>query len=133
MNICTSNKNATFDDSKITNSPALQIQFIMGCAMVITNIILVLGFTKKKQFTETTFIFLSTLGASDIIFGFLPMVKFIAIAMASNHTQIICRCIVGGTVLSAIMSSLCILLISIQVSIKQLQIFTCILLGLVYH
>ena len=124
MNICTLNKNAILDDSNTINSPALQIQFIMGCAMVITNIILVLGFTKEKQFMKTTFVFLSHLGASDIIFGFLPVAKFIATATASNHTQIICRCIIGGTALSGIMSSLCILLISIQVSIKQLNVFS---------
>ncbi len=117
MNICHSDTNTTLDDSNVlsTGSLAFTIQMIIGFAMVLINIILVLGFTKERQYTKTTVIFLSNLAVSDILFGFLAVLRLIAIATASDYTQMICRGTVGGTVLSASMSLICILLISVQV------------------
>ncbi len=125
MNICYSNTNTstTMPDESSTNSfidsPALQIQMLMGIAVIVVNIILVIWFTKKRQFTETTFVFLINLGISDILVGVLTVLKIIAIAIASNQAQILCRGIVGGTALSVIMSAMCILLISTQVSMNH--------------
>ncbi len=130
MNIYHTDTNATLNDSKslTTSSPAAKIRLILGLAVIATNITLVFGFTKKKQFTKTTFIFLSNLGTSDISFGFFMALGSIVMVTSQNHTQIIviCRGTTAGVVMSAIMSSICILLISIQVSIKiylELELF----------
>ena len=92
MNICHSDTNTTLNDSLTTSSSAGKIRLILGLAVIATNITLVFGFTKKKQFTKTTFIFFSNLGTSDISFGFFMALGGIVMATSRNHTQIIVQC-----------------------------------------
>ncbi len=90
MNSCSLDANITLNDSCVLKiSYGATIQFILGFAIMVTNIILVLGFTKKKQLTKTTFIFLSHLGTSDVLFGFLMAFRTFVVVMSPNYMQII--------------------------------------------
>ncbi len=121
MNVSLAETNTTLSDSLSMSFPAIKVQMILGFAVVVTNTILVFGFTKEKQFTKTTFIFLSNLATSDILFGFLSALRGIVTTTSPDQTQIVlnvvCRGTTAGSLMSAIMSSICILLLSIQVSI----------------
>ena len=121
MNVSPAETNTTLSDSLSMSFPAIKVQMILGFAVVVTNTILVFGFTKEKQFTKTTFIFLSNLATSDILFGFLSALRGIVTTTSPDQTQIVlnvvCRGTTAGSLMSAIMSSICILLLSIQVSI----------------
>ncbi len=86
-----------------------------GSAFCLANSLLVLYFTRKKQFTKTTFIFLCNLGISDIIMGLSVFLLGIMLFVPSLNAvgSEIFR--VGATC-AGTMSAECILLLSIQVS-----------------
>ena len=85
-----------------------------GSAFCLANSFLVLHFTRKKQFTQTTFTFLCNLGISDIILG-------LCILLCGVMTFVSSLAAVGGTIFSvgvawtSTMSACCILMLSIQV------------------
>ncbi len=94
------------------------LMFIVGLAIGITNIILVLGFTKKKELTKTSFVFLSNLGISDVLFGF----TFASRVFGEQYFDlgaVYCRVTLGLIMASSVMSGICILLLSLQVSIMR--------------
>ncbi len=91
---------------------------ILGLAIAVTNIILVCWFTKKRELTKISYIFLSSLGTSDVLYGFGFAARPILLLTVPLHvyTSEVCRIFVGTFTMAVIMSAVCILLLSVQVS-----------------
>ena len=121
MNICHTNSNGPVHGIgyEITT-----VTIILGFAIAVMNIILVSWFTKQRQFTKTTFIFLCCLGSSDVVYGFAIAVRGILIYIVPQYTTEICRVLNGFITMTVILSSICILLLSVQVGQGLLLIIT---------
>ncbi len=93
-----------------------------GSIFCLTNIFLVLYFTRRNQFTKTTFIFLCHLALSDITLGLCMCVYGIAAVVPSLTTagRIIFR---FGAVCACTMSTSCIFMISLQVSKRDYRVY----------
>ena len=108
--------NSTFETVGAVKNPFIYIAHtIVGCAIGIMNIILVFGFTKKKELTKISFIFLSNLGISDVMFGFVIALRSIFFLIDVHYLDVVCRVVLGGICATSLMSAICILLLSIQV------------------
>ncbi len=94
------------------------IQIIIGGTIAITNIILISGFIKKKQLTKISYVFLSSLGVSDVLFGFTIALRSLCILLDVPYLDVVCRAAMGVIWATALQSAICILLLSLQVGIQ---------------
>ncbi len=118
------NTSKTFDISINLNNTKNFVQLFIipacfGCLIFVTNIILGFTFTRKRQLTKSTFVFLTNLALSDVLYGLVigirPLLSYI-----SQHRvvwMIVCRVLAGTSLITAVQSVLCTLLISVQVGI----------------
>ncbi len=104
------------DDTKIIFLSIIQI--IIGGTIAITNIILISGFFKKKQMTKISYVFLSSLGFSDVLFGFTIALRSLCILLDVQYLDVVCRIAMGVIWTMALQSAICILLLSMQVGIQ---------------
>ena len=114
----------TFDMSiNLNNSKNFVLLFLIpacfGCLIFVTNIILAFSFTHKRQLTKSTFVFLTNLALSDVLYGLVVAVRPLLSYISQQPVvlMIFCRVLTGTALMTAVQSVLCTLLISVQVGI----------------
>ena len=121
--------NTTFNiHIDLNNSKNFVVLFLIpscfGCLIFVTNIFLALNFSKRRHLTKSTFVFLANLALTDIIFGFTVAVRPLLsyIFQQPEALIIVCRVLTGTSLMTAVQSVMCTLLLSVQVGILILLI-----------
>ena len=109
-------KIATNTGTSTKDTAVTSILFLIGCAILVTNVALILFFSKQRKAIWTTYLFLTNLALSDVLMGLvIAIISPSWLFMEKQWPRLGCTMFALGTV-SMQMSAYTILILSAQVS-----------------